>query len=332
MGDALVETRNVLEARMYINKEGKECAIETPPTPEFFTGDEQFTPPKRIHQTTAHVVKADITETAVFLKAKKAVNPVVLIPVDPNKLGGGFVGCHSIEEQLFIRTNALLAMDVQRSFDTETLTRLSNDVKRRMKTFLLCVRRMEKEIGYNLGRNIERMLLEYAFAKECTNYHIPECGAIYLRDLQVFRDSKQKANYEFFEKPEKISFILCSSIPGPKYEKTGKGATLDAKDEKLLRKKLCTFFNIAFDKGHDAVVLTAFGCGFNRAPPECVAGIFRDLLTSTFTLCFKHTTFAILEDENCGKEWNPNGNLVPFQQEFLLVRTTKGSKKGCITM
>ena len=139
----------------------------------------------------------------------------------------------------------------------------------------------------------------------------------------MFRDSKQKANYDFFEKPEKISFILCSSIPGPKYEKTGKGAKLDAKDDALLRKKLCKVFDVALEKGHDSVVSTTF----DKSPPECMANIFKELLLGPYANRFEDITFTCQEDENCGIE---RGHLRAFQQEFLTVPSK--SKEKCSTM
>ena len=75
-------------------------------------------------------------------------------------------------------------------------------------------------------------------------------------------------------------------------------------------------------QGHDAIVFTAFGCGYNQAPPQAVAAVFRDLLTCKFSNTYKHVTFAILEDEN---SHNPNGILSPFQREFL----TDPNRTGC---
>jgi uncharacterized protein (TIGR02452 family) len=71
--------------------------------------------------------------------------------------------------------------------------------------------------------------------------------------------------------------------------------------------KIRTILNVGIAKGHDAIVLSAFGCGFNQTPPQAVAAVIRDLITSEFAQTYKHITFAIVEDENCGKAHNLNG-------------------------
>jgi len=67
--------------------------------------------------------------------------------------------------------------------------------------------------------------------------------------------------------------------------------------------------------GHDAIVLSAFGCGAFRNPPQRVAEIFKHLLTSTFSNCFKTVVFAIFNDHNSRKNGG-EGNVVPFERVF----------------
>lgn len=96
-------------------------------------------------------------------------------------------------------------------------------------------------------------------------------------------------------------------MPKPKHEFKGKNVILDAEAKALYTAKFRTILNAGLAKGHDAIVFNAFGCGYNQAPPQAVAAIIRDLITTEFAQTYKHITFAILEDENCGKAWNLNG-------------------------
>jgi hypothetical protein len=177
-------------------------------------------------------------------------------------------------------------------------------------------------------------------------YDIPEHGGIYLPQIQVFRDGESRTGYQVVKAP-------------PKYEPKGRSFALEAPAREELEAKASAILSAGIEKGHDAIVLSAFGCGFNQAPPQAVAAVFRDLLTGKFSNTYKvclsclfsetvffkkrenfpfclfsdrplqHVTFAIIEDENCMKSHNPNGNLVPFQQEFLTVsKSAPGGAKG----
>ena len=55
--------------------------------------------------------------------------------------------------------------------------------------------------------------------------------------------------------------------------------------------------------------MSAFGCGFNETPPQCVASILSELFMERFDGKFRHATLAVLDDENCKKLHNPEGNI-----------------------
>lgn len=236
-----------------------------------YTGSESFKAFPNSFSTTAHFVKADAIETSLFLRDRKKVNPVVLIPADPTLLGGGFKGVDSLEEQVYRRST--------------------------------------------LGAAFQ------------DGYSIPEGGCVYVPDVLVYRDSEQKSGYAWFKAPRKVSFILASSVRNPKYERTGRAVVMDADSTQKTQATLRSVFRAALSNGHDSIVLPAFGCGFNGNPPDAIAKIIRELLVTEFSDTFKHVTFAIIEDENSNKAHNPEGNIRPFQQEFLIERTTAGA--GC---
>ena len=274
----LDETRAYLKAGKYTTEAGASVELDTAGAAEgrtVFADDHKFSNPPAPYNTTAHFVKADAIDTALFLIEKKGVNPLVVIPADPKNIGGGFAGSSSLEEQLYRRSTALHALE--------------GDFK----------------------------------------YDIPSRGSVYLPSVQVFRDGESRTGYQLVKAPRKVAFLLASSVEKPKYEPKGRSFVLDAEARQLYEQKAAAILLAGIEKGHDAIVITAFGCGYNQTPPQAVAAVFRDLLTGKFSNTYKHVTFAIIEDENCMKAHSPNGNLVPFQQEFLTVSKTAGAKAGC---
>lgn len=243
-----------------------------------YQGTETFSKPPPAHSTTAHFVKADAIDTALFLIEKKGVNPLLVIPVDPKNPGEGFPGTGSLEEQAYRRTTLWSAID-----------------------------------GDHKTGDYE--------------YAVPEKGCIYLPNVAVFRDCESKNGYQFLKAPRKLALCLASSVPKPPYEQKGKNFILNAEAKELYISKIRTILNAGIAKGHDAIVFTAFGCGYNATPPQAVAAVIRDLITKEFAQTYNHITFAIIDDENCGKAHNLNGNLMAFQAEFLLME--KGAAGGC---
>lgn len=254
----LQETRQILKAGKYTTESGTVVELDTAAEAgrTVFTDDHKFASAPSPYNTTAHFVKADAIDTALFLIEKKGVNPLVVVPADPKNIGGGFPGSSSLEEQLYRRSTALLAVEAS---------------------------------GFK--------------------YELPNHGSIYLPGIQVFRDGEARAGYQTVKAPRKVSFLLASSVEKPKSEPKGRSFVLEAGARADLEAKVTAILSAGIEKGHDAIVFTAFGCGFNQASPQAVAAVFRDLLTGKFSNTYKHVTFAILEDENCMKAHNPNGNL-----------------------
>ena len=76
--------------------------------------------------------------------------------------------------------------------------------------------------------------------------------------------------------------------------------------------KIRTIFRIGLIKGHDSLVLGAFGCGAFRTPPREMAQLFHEVMEEEeFKDRFRLITFAILSDHN-----DKSGNLVAFEEEF----------------
>ena len=88
-----------------------------------------------------------------------------------------------------------------------------------------------------------------------------------------------------------------------------------------IKNKIRTIFRIGLRKCHDSLVLGAWGCGAFRNPPVHIARLFHEVLEEVeFKNKYRKIVFAILEDHNSQKGHNPEGNLIPFQQEFSNVR------------
>jgi uncharacterized protein (TIGR02452 family) len=69
------------------------------------------------------------------------------------------------------------------------------------------------------------------------------------------------------------------------------------------------------------LILSAFGCGAFRNPPEIIANLFSQVLKEDeFKGCFDQIVFAIIEDHNTGKVHNSGGNVGPFCKEFGVER------------
>ncbi len=253
----------------------------------FYDGKSAFGSFSRLHQTTAHFVRADVVDVALFLMDKKNVNPVVLVLADEKTPGGSHeLGTCAQEESIYRRTTLRL--------------------------------NLEDPDGVAKDREWK--------------YEIAPFGGIYAPDVQVFRSSEGRG-YEFLPQPKRVSFVLASSLARPELvaHKKKPGKFLNEDDAKTTKKKIETILNIGLQNGHDAIVLTAFGCGYNHNPPAHIAKLFREVITQQFPACYRHVTFAIIDDENTKLEHNPDGNIRPFQEEFLNV-TSRAASKKCVVL
>src|SRR5689334_5359894 len=74
--------------------------------------------------------------------------------------------------------------------------------------------------------------------------------------------------------------------------------------------------------GHDAIVLSAFGCGAFCNPPATIAQLFWEVISSGYgggvekPKTYRQIVFAIFDDHNANRRHNDEGNLLPFQRRF----------------
>jgi len=237
-----------------------------------------FTPPPgaRKYATEVCVIEQDCIEAALHLRLDRGLNPLVLNMASAKRPGGGWREGAGAQEENLFRRTNY----VQVLEDPDELVPIS-----------------------------ERNWF----------YPIPEFSGIYNPEVMVFRES-EAAGYGFMPCPIPLSFVAVAAYTGPKLVSHKIGNTIEIRlapkfAENTLR-KIKTLFQIALQNGHDSIVLSAMGCGAYRNPPAHIAHLFHEVITKTFTDCFKNITIAIIEDHNSRKEHNPEGNFKPFADVF----------------
>ena len=169
-------------------------------------------------------------------------------------------------------------------------------------------------VQYGAGAQEESIFRRTDYFLHLPKSLYPINGAIYSPEVTVFRHSEANL-YGFMEEPLKIPMIACSAIRHPSLINTETGVNYTEEDQRTMYLKSEITLSTALHFGHDAIVLSAFGCGAFRNPPQRVAEIFKHLLTSTFSNCFKTVVFAIFNDHNSRKNGG-EGNVVPFERVF----------------
>jgi uncharacterized protein (TIGR02452 family) len=124
-------------------------------------------------------------------------------------------------------------------------------------------------------------------------YPIPFFGGIHSSGVTVFK-SNETEGYGLLDEPFQMSFVAASALSYPQLTQYG---TLSDEDACIVRHKIETIFRIGLSHGHDSLVLSAFGCGAFRNPPEQVAEIFKSVIQE-FNGFFKEVSFAIIIDHN----------------------------------
>src|SRR5207248_1258260 len=117
-------------------------------------------------------------------------------------------------------------------------------------------------------------------------YPIPEKGCIYSPQVIVIKDQ----DYHLLSKPFEVAMVACAALRHPILNKQGKYSKII--DYQLMKHKIQQIFQVAYQHKHDALVLSAFGCGAFKNPPEVVAQIFNEVIAQ-YKGCFKVIIFAI---------------------------------------
>ena len=105
--------------------------------------------------------------------------------------------------------------------------------------------------------------------------------------------------------PLTVDILTCSAI-----QNACMGPALSTIDAYKMTQKIFTIFDVAKREGYRRVVLSAFGCGGFRCPPEHISHIFRKVLE----VCaedFDEVVFAIWD------EAYPKSNYAVFRKTLL---------------
>jgi uncharacterized protein (TIGR02452 family) len=135
-------------------------------------------------------------------------------------------------------------------------------------------------------------------------------GGIYSVCVSVFKDT-EKNNYELLDEPYLVDVITMAAIKNPNL---GKDNKMTEKDINITKEKIRDILYLGILHGKDSLVLSAFGCGAYKNPPEEVAELFKEVINEEgLKGAFKKIVFAVLDDRNAHRVHNPNGNYEPFK-------------------
>lgn len=138
-------------------------------------------------------------------------------------------------------------------------------------------------------------------------------GGVYSGLVTFFRGPESEGS-QLLEKPYDIPVISVAALNGPRIGNDGR---MFKEETAITLEKMRTIFRIGLSEGHDAIVLSAFGCGAFSNPPSHIAQLFHQVMEEDeFKDWFRLIDFAILDGYRTGLRHNPDGNLKPFQKEF----------------
>ena len=152
-------------------------------------------------------------------------------------------------------------------------------------------------------------------------YPMEEFGAIYTSGITVFRQTEANG-YAYMKKPlYNVCAIAMAAYREPYLNNKN---MLENKPAINTHRKIKNIFAIAHQHKHDCLVLSAFGCGALRNPPEHIALLFKSVIHQ-YAEYFKKIYFAITDDYNTENQINPDGNFLPFKKilDGLVVEPPK---------
>eukprot|EP00754_Rhynchopus_humris_P045286 Rhum_TRINITY_DN476_c0_g2::Rhum_TRINITY_DN476_c0_g2_i1::g.1437::m.1437 len=226
----------------------------------------------------AEVWRGDCLHAGLALQ-DEGFNPVVLNMANQYNPGGGWTGGDGAQEENLFRRTAYFASLVP---DPSELHEAFAPVGRPAKPY---------------------------------DYPLGDYSTVYSPDVLVVRGAESDG-YPVLDTPRRMAFVACAAYRDPPCGPAPDFA-LPAKVEAGMLRKIEAVLTTAVLHGHDAVVLSAFGCGAFRNPPLAVARLFKRALEKpAYAGRLRRVVFAIFNDHNSGGPRNPDGNVVPFEAVF----------------
>jgi len=157
----------------------------------------------------------------------------------------------------------------------------------------------------------------YGIAKSKKQYPLDRnCGGIYTQNVTIFRSS-ENSGYALLDAPFQVSVVSVPALNRPELEEVNEQYRIVRDLIEPTKEKIRTILRIAGKHEHNALVLSAFGCGAFCNPPEHVAALFKEVFAETeFKNRFALIVFAIINDNNSNRAHNPIGNYEPFRKIF----------------
>ena len=141
-------------------------------------------------------------------------------------------------------------------------------------------------------------------------YRLPEFVCVYSKNVFIIRASEAEG-YAFLSEPVSMSFLALSAYAHPPLTKDKQ--RLIPQVAKNTKRKIRCLLSTGLYHGHDALVLSALGCGAFRNPARHMAQLFKEVLSEEeFVNRYKHISFAIFDDHNA----RGDGNFQPFHEVF----------------
>jgi uncharacterized protein (TIGR02452 family) len=113
--------------------------------------------------------------------------------------------------------------------------------------------------------------------------------AIYTPDVPVFRAD----DGTLLDEPYLCSFITCPAVNAKVVLDRHPSRRSEIRD--AMGQRVRKVLTIAAEKGHEAIILGAWGCGVFGNDPKEIAELFRKALTETFRGVFARVVFAVLD-------------------------------------
>ncbi|MGE3597511.1 MAG: TIGR02452 family protein [Dehalococcoidia bacterium] len=227
------------------------------------------------YRTLVSVHNADFLEIARAIATPECVPAVLNMANRRNPGGGVHDGAGAQEENLFRRSNAFCSL----------------------------YQFVDYASDYSVPRN------------EGASYPIPrESGAIYSPGVTVFR-SAETTGYALLGHPYRVNVLTVPAINEPALIERQRQLWLTDQMARATLLKIRAMFRVAARHEQPDVVLSAFGCGAFRNPPQHMAELFREVLAEReFAGVFRRVAFAIIDDHNAFHRASPEGNCVPFER------------------
>lgn len=242
---------------------------------------EVYSIPAQNSTTKVSVINADCIETAQLL-VEAGFRPVVLNMANRTTPGGGVLsGAGAQEENIFRRSNLFQSL-----YQFAPFIGRSFDIPEHPK---------HPEHSYPLNR---------------------KTGGVYSSNITLFRGSEANG-YHLLKRPYSLSFVTVPAIYSPDLVQEKGVFRLEEAFITPTQEKIRTILRIAILHGHDSIILSAFGCGAFRNPPQHMAELFQEVFEEEeFQHKISVIVFSIIDDHNARKAHNPDGNVLPFMRVF----------------